>query len=305
MEKEVFMQELRELSRRSRGLGEPGNYFAGRTGAGETAPDNILCFHRGSIGAGHRLDNVHHRFVLICCLDGEGTLFVDEHVVRMPVGTGVLIFPLQFHHYLIPEAAVSWLFVTFELAGIGWLESLRSRAVGFTCLDLEILTFLTDAWQRPGKSVDNGELRFALGFLLSRLVATTRHSAGPVAAKCLHPPPQAGRAASLMQKLNAYIHTHLEADLSVAALARQVGVSPSHLRLLVRSQIGLGLGHYVRRIRLNRAQSCLSGTDWPVSHVAQKCGFGSAQSFARTFRQMTGQAPLSFRNCKGRGRRCS
>ncbi|QOT79571.1 AraC family transcriptional regulator [Cupriavidus basilensis] len=75
---------------------------------------------------------------------------------------------------------------------------------------------------------------------------------------------------------------------SLAALA---AFSPYHFHRVYRAVTGEALADTIRRIRLHHAASLLVGSNRPVVEIAGAVGYGSAQSFARAFREFTSLSP--------------
>lgn len=110
------------------------------------------------------------------------------------------------------------------------------------------------------------------------------------------PPPEH----DLVRTLTAYVATHLDADLSAAALANRAGVGERHLARLFAEHAGQSPARYVRAARLEAAAHLLSSTGLPVAAVARRCGFRSAETFRQTFVDRYGVAPTHFRSASTR-----
>ncbi len=294
MKPTTHLSQLREWSKR---ICPPENYHIGRTAISVAYPENILLFSRTTLIDEDRFDNAHCRYVLICCLKTPGTLFIDEQTKQLPEKHALLVFPHQFHHYMLPKTEINWLYITFDLPSTLWLTPLRNRILTLQPDSIEMMTRLIQTWEQGANisSRNNDLLTCSLSYLLAGLVQNetlqpTRQD-GPGLDQVLN----RSRGAALMQHLNDYINQNISTDLSIRILAGKMGISASHLRLLVRTQIGLGLGQYINRIRINRAKRLLSEIDRPISLIADDCGFTSSQSFSRSFRRMTGQSPQEFR----------
>ena len=52
---------------------------------------------------------------------------------------------------------------------------------------------------------------------------------------------------------------------------------------------------YLLNHRLEQACHLLLTTHWPVSQVAEACGFGDASYFGKAFRKKTGLSPAKYR----------
>jgi len=78
-------------------------------------------------------------------------------------------------------------------------------------------------------------------------------------------------------------------------LASSVRLSPSRLRSLFVSHIGLPPMRYLQRLRLQAAQRLLAESLLSVKEIASVVGFGDLSHFLRTFRTQCGSSPSAFR----------
>jgi AraC-like DNA-binding protein len=104
-----------------------------------------------------------------------------------------------------------------------------------------------------------------------------------------------GLPTRMMRRIEEYIDTHLEKELSVEELASYLGLSPSYFARSFRSAIGLTPHAYVMCRRLLRAQELLASTDLPLIDIALATGFADQSHFCRRFHQMTGVPPRTYR----------
>lgn len=101
-----------------------------------------------------------------------------------------------------------------------------------------------------------------------------------------------------IQPLVAHAASHLDEDLSLAALAEKIGLSPFHLQRTFSSAVGETPKKFTSRLRLARAAVMLLVTSDSILDVALSCGFQSHESFIRAFRRNFGMVPSAYR---GRG----
>jgi AraC family transcriptional regulator len=92
-----------------------------------------------------------------------------------------------------------------------------------------------------------------------------------------------------------YVGDNLAADLSLADIAREVGLSPYHFSRMFKISMGISPHQYVMRQRIERAKVLLKRTDLPVGVVAREVGFASSSHFAQQFRRLVGFAPSNLR----------
>jgi transcriptional regulator GlxA family with amidase domain len=99
-----------------------------------------------------------------------------------------------------------------------------------------------------------------------------------------------------LRDLQVWIADHLDADLSVTALASRVAMSPRNFcRVFVR-EVGMTPGRFVERVRIEGARRLLEDSARSVPEVAVACGFGTAESMRLAFRRAVGVSPQTYRS---------
>ena len=82
---------------------------------------------------------------------------------------------------------------------------------------------------------------------------------------------------------------------SVSELARRAAMSPRHFTRVFTDEVGEAPGAYVERVRTEAARRQLCETDDPVTVIAARCGFGSAETLRRNFVRRLGVSPDQYR----------
>jgi AraC family transcriptional regulator len=100
---------------------------------------------------------------------------------------------------------------------------------------------------------------------------------------------------AMLGRAREYVEEHLGEDLSLAALAGAVGLSPYHFARLFRASTGLSPHQYVIRRRVERAQLLLTTTDRSLTTIAHEVGFASGSHLATHVRRQLGVTPSQLR----------
>lgn len=103
----------------------------------------------------------------------------------------------------------------------------------------------------------------------------------------------------LVEKVNAYIQTHYDRDITLTMLSEQMHYSPSYLSRYYKSHTGVNVMSYLCDVRILKAKEMLAGTNLRISEIARVTGFGSAKYFSRVFKKQTGVMPAQYRNAHG------
>jgi AraC family transcriptional regulator len=83
--------------------------------------------------------------------------------------------------------------------------------------------------------------------------------------------------------------------LSLAEIARPVGVHPVYLANEFRRHYCSTIGEYVRQLRIEYACRQLSASDVSITEIAVQAGFADHSHFCRVFKRFTGMTPKRYR----------
>ncbi len=86
-----------------------------------------------------------------------------------------------------------------------------------------------------------------------------------------------------------------DADVSLAALASDAGLSRFHFCRSFKESTGLSPHAWLRQHRLEQAMNMLRDTDASIVSVAAALGYASQTAFAAAFRRLTGETPSDWR----------
>ena len=95
--------------------------------------------------------------------------------------------------------------------------------------------------------------------------------------------------------LTRWMAGHLQADLSVDALAGRCAMSQRHFARRFAQAMNVAPGKYVQALRVDAARRLLSGTALPLAHIAERCGFRSDEAMRQCFQRHLEIAPKEFR----------
>lgn len=86
-----------------------------------------------------------------------------------------------------------------------------------------------------------------------------------------------------------------DANCTLGTLAQEVGYSQWYMTRLFHVFSGYMLSDYIRQRRISEAARCLVRTDERILEIAIGHGFGSQESFSRSFKQIVGLTPYRYR----------
>ena len=92
-----------------------------------------------------------------------------------------------------------------------------------------------------------------------------------------------------------YISLHVQDDLQVADVLREVPVSRRSLEQRFLKALGRTPAAEIRRAQVEVARQLLAETDEPMARVALAAGFSNAKQLGATFQQLTGDTPTAYR----------
>ena len=267
-----FLEELRQHSSR---LEVPTYYYQGRClPKGLILPDNILAFYSKKIVTAVQ---AHSRYLLVIPFSPV-VYYVEQSRYELQPGNALFIKPWQ-RHWHQPGNCVNpadRLLITFEL------PSLQSYCRRRRCSKCPSVHKRTLKFTQEFESGNTLTLSCQLIQLLSNLAEHPVEEASP-------------KFSPVIAELLRFINQHISEPLNIQTLAKHVSLSPSHLRMLFRKEMGESLGRYLAEQRLNIACNKLADGHSQVQEIARYCGYSSIYAFGHFFKNMTGMSPLAFR----------
>ncbi|WP_179393981.1 response regulator [Lacticaseibacillus absianus] len=100
---------------------------------------------------------------------------------------------------------------------------------------------------------------------------------------------------SVARRLQNYIDTHLEEELTRDRLAEIVFLNPDYAAKLFKSEFGLSLTNYIIKKRIDTAQRMILADDRPINQIAESLGYTNFSYFTRLFKREVGLTPMAFR----------
>lgn len=94
----------------------------------------------------------------------------------------------------------------------------------------------------------------------------------------------------------AYIHDHLDQNLTLAELSQLVYMSPHYFATLFQQSTGLTPHHYLIKCRIEKAKQLLARHELSLVGISHSVGFQNQSHFTRVFRQYTLTTPKAYRD---------
>ncbi|WP_167772152.1 helix-turn-helix domain-containing protein [Bradyrhizobium frederickii] len=108
-------------------------------------------------------------------------------------------------------------------------------------------------------------------------------------------PARGGLAPRTLLRAIERLRSDSDADVSLAALAAEAGLSRFHFCRAFKDSTGLSPHAWLRQHRLEQAMNMLRDTDASVVSIAVTLGYSSQTAFAAAFRKLTGDSPSDWR----------
>ena len=247
-----------------------------------------------------------HEFAEIALIvAGEGRHEHRDRVTPLQAGDWVSIMPGEVHRYRDAGDAFSLINLLYEPERLRGLGGDLAQVPGFaplfdperrdppsawprlTHVDLEPLQIdlrnlgTELILRRPGY----GAVCFALFWLaaarLARLLSRVETPSAPRLSRVGH--------------VAQFIQTNYPRKIAMRDLCRLAHMSPSGLMRAFRETLGAPPMRYLLRVRCLRAAECLAGTDWSMTEIAMRVGFGDGNYFCRQFKRHFKVSPSRYR----------
>lgn len=95
-----------------------------------------------------------------------------------------------------------------------------------------------------------------------------------------------------------HIEKNITKQLTVRDLSKNFSYSPSHISHLFKEKMGISVKEYIIKEKMKYASNLLREGILTVSEIAEQIGYGSIQSFSKTFKLYMGCSPTEYRSNK-------
>ena len=129
---------------------------------------------------------------------------------------------------------------------------------------------------------------------LTDLLAT-RLLAAHAGSVTMFQPAIGGLSPTTLRRAVERLQSDSDADVSLAALASDAGLSRFHFCRAFKESTGLSPHAWLRQYRLEQAMNMLRDTDVSIVSVAAELGYASQTAFAAAFKKLTGETPSDWR----------
>ncbi|GBF74155.1 DNA-binding response regulator [Paenibacillus sp. 598K] len=92
-----------------------------------------------------------------------------------------------------------------------------------------------------------------------------------------------------------YVLTHLSEKISMDAVAKKVGLNPTHFSRIFKLDTGSTFIEYATRCKMERACELLDQSNLSVVEIADQLGYDNPSYFIKLFRNLTGKSPAEYR----------
>ena len=231
--------------------------------------------------------------ILLFCSDGQGYFSINNLPKRfLKSGQAVLIpagVPYEFGVYDTHSWTLYWLHLQGAVTHIFdtsfSLGQIYNILEGYHSFILDQFTHCFRILQKPCQREELLLLYQLANSILSTIVYANQKSELPITPK--------GRCA--LRSAAFYMRQHLKEPLTLEQIAKETGLSSSHLTHIFKVAVQYTPVDYFLRLKIHAAAEELCFTGKPVKEIAASYGIHDPYYFSRLFKKIMGVSPTEYR----------
>ncbi len=219
---------------------------------------------------------------------GQLTCVVDGKSYLLKQGQMMIFGPNQWHmQYTDLEMTARFLTVSFDMESDMQLP-LQDRVFDLSSTEAVYLKqLLREPEIRDIYSNDmiRGNLKLLLLSILRSMGDRRKRLKTPTALR---------NEGTIVGKALQYVADHVYERLSVELVAKETGVSASHLTALFHQQMSLSPGEYIRRVKLEESKNLIRKGQMNFSQIAAALCYSTIHHYSRQFKDHFGISPTEY-----------
>jgi AraC family transcriptional regulator len=96
-------------------------------------------------------------------------------------------------------------------------------------------------------------------------------------------------------KIREILHETFSEKLTLTDLSNNLDIHPAHLSRDFPKYFQCSLGHYIRKLKIQKSLSLLPGKNISLSDITFECGFADQSHFNRCFKDLMGVTPFTYK----------
>lgn len=236
--------------------------------------------------------------LIVCTLDGAGTLSYRGKEYIVPKGTAFWIDCREYQFYRTAENAAGWniLFHHFRGGSSDAYYALFDKANnGSPVVHLPHPSDAAELMMRILRLYEHGENTLlqdiaASADLVKLMTLLTLSSQLRDDMRSIPP---------AVREVCSYIKAHYAEEISLDLLARRFHINKYHLLRQFKRSYGSSPGEYMIAVRIQQAKYMLQNTNETITAIAEAVGYANTSHFINSFKQHESLTPGAYRKSWG------
>ena len=245
---------------------------------------------------GHRFGpNKRDAYVIHVIENGKGKLEMDGKIYSLKEGDAFALKPDEEAWYMA-DYQEPWTYMWVGFQGMRAEECVvnagffNGNPVIHNVNTSSLLGYVTKILETHNLSYSNSLRRCAyLQMFLADLIAV--HSQHMVDVELV----ENGPGVEFAKKLLVYITENYMNKIRISELAYEMGVNRCYLSNSFKRLTGYSPSEYLVHIRMEKAKSLLTKTDYSINRIASEVGYSDSLAFSKIFKNRFGESPKKYR----------
>lgn len=237
----------------------------------------------------YRNYHTHNAFEIFLVLDGEGTLSLQNEVIKLMPGSIIIINPYEPHEIQTGNEAVLGLFLQvsrhFCKDYFPYFSNLSfsNRYLLGNITELREVIFQIASCYLEAKPLFEIELVSLVSGLFCRLMKDFKFNVLNEHNHSLRE-----KKNQRMKRITAYINDHYTEPIRLSELADIEGLTATHISHLFKDYYGITFQNYLTNLRFEKAITFILNTRLSQMDIALSCGFSDAKYLSSIIKKRLG-----------------